>query len=132
MELTGVQETIFAKMLGLFTAAAGVIAVIGVAFFMAFFIFMLIAQCKMSMKMGEPGWVALIPFYNKFVLAKHAFGNGWNMFIILIPFAGIPWFFMKVFQGFGLEKVPALVLGLLAAPIGIILYGFNYAPWQGK
>ncbi len=132
MDLTGLQETIFAKMLGLFTAAAGVIAVIGVAFFMAFFIFILIAQCKMSMKMGEPGWVALIPFYNKFVLAKHAFGNGWSMFIILIPFAGIPWFFMKVFQGFGLEKIPALLLGLLAAPIGIILYGFNYAPWQGK
>ena len=132
MDLTGLQGTIFAKMLGIFTAAAGVIAVIGVAFFVAFFIFILIAQCKMSMKMGEPGWVALIPFYNKFVLAKHAFGNGWKMFIILIPFAGIPWFFMKVFQGFGLEKIPALVLGLLAAPIGIILYGFNYAPWQGK
>ena len=132
MDLTGLQETIFAKMLGIFTAAAGVIAVIGVAFFVAFFIFILIAQYKMSMKMGEPGWVALIPFYNKFVLAKHAFGNGWKMFIILIPFAGIPWFFMKVFQGFGLEKIPALVLSLLAAPIGIILYGFIYAPWQGK
>lgn len=128
MDLTGLQETMFTVMRGLFTAAAGVIAVVGVLFF----IFILIAQCKMFMKIGEPGWLALIPFYNKFVLAKHAFGNGWNMFIILIPFAGIPWFFMKVFQGFGLEKIPALVLGLLAAPIGIILYGFNYAPWQGK
>lgn len=132
MELTGVQESILAKMLGLFLHVIRVIAPICVVFFLAFFIFILIAQCKMSMKMGEPGWVALIPFYNKFVLAKHAFGSGWKMFIILIPFAGIPWFFMKVFQGFGLEKISALLLGLLAAPIGIILYGFNYAPWQGK
>ena len=43
MDLTGLQETMSAVMLWLFTAAAGVIAVIGVLFF----IFILIAQCKM-------------------------------------------------------------------------------------
>ena len=111
--------------LGGFAAVSGLIS-------LAISIVMIIAQWKMFVKMGEPGWACLIPFYNTFVLAKHAFGNGWAMFVVLIPVVGMPWFFMKVFQGFGVETVPAILLSIFIAPIGMLIYGFNGAEWQGQ
>ena len=40
-------------------------------------------------KAGEHGWAILIPFYNTYTACKIAFGNGWKMFMLLIPFYGI-------------------------------------------
>ncbi len=39
-------------------------------------------------KAGEPGWAALVPFYNLYVLYKITWGNGWMFLLLLIPFAG--------------------------------------------
>ena len=111
-------------LLGGFAAVPGVISLV----VMALTIF---AQWKMFVKMGEPGWACLIPFYNMFVIAKHAFGNGWYMFVQLIPVVGMPWFFMKLFQGFGLDTVPAVLLAIFVAPIGMLIFGLNSTPWQG-
>lgn len=42
---------------------------------LAFLIFSCIANWKLLEKAGEPGWSALIPFYNSFQIAKVATGN---------------------------------------------------------
>ena len=88
----------------------------------------MVAMWKMFIKLGEPGWVGIVPFYNMYKLSEHLYGNGWNMLICFIPVVGIPYFMYKVFKCFGAEEFPAILLAILA-PIGMVVYGFNKAEW---
>ena len=45
----------------------------------------LVATWKIFEKVNIPGWKALIPIYNIFVLFKITWGSGWYMLLILIP-----------------------------------------------
>jgi hypothetical protein len=38
-------------------------------------------------KAGEPGWAAIIPFYNLYVLFKITWVQGWKFLLMLIPIA---------------------------------------------
>ncbi len=49
----------------------------------------IVAMWKIFEKAGEPGWAAIIPFYNIYVLFKITWGNGWNFLLLLIPIANI-------------------------------------------
>ncbi len=40
-------------------------------------------------KANEPGWAAIVPFYNYYVLFKITWGNGWMFLLLLIPLANI-------------------------------------------
>ena len=40
-------------------------------------------------KANEPGWAALVPFYNTYELFKITWGNGWMFLLLLIPIANI-------------------------------------------
>ena len=42
---------------------------------------------KIFEKAGEPGWAAIIPFYNAYVLFKITWGEGWMFLLMLIPIA---------------------------------------------
>lgn len=55
-------------------------------------------------KAGEPGWAALIPFYNMYVLFKITWGNGVLFLLLLIPLANLVIMIMtwvKLAQAFG-------------------------------
>ncbi|HKO56538.1 MAG TPA: DUF5684 domain-containing protein [Thermoanaerobaculia bacterium] len=43
---------------------------------------------KVFEKAGEPGWAAIIPIYNLYVLCKIAGKPGWWVILLLIPFVG--------------------------------------------
>ena len=40
-------------------------------------------------KAGEPGWAAIVPFYNLYILYKITWGNGWMFLLLLIPLGGL-------------------------------------------
>ena len=40
-------------------------------------------------KMGRKGWEAIIPAYNGYVLFEELYGNGWKIFLVLIPIYNI-------------------------------------------
>ena len=67
-------------------------------------VFMVVCWWKIFVKFGEPGWKALIPYYSTWIMWQYTWGNGWCMFLQLIPFAG-PVFAMiqqyKLGQSFG-------------------------------
>jgi hypothetical protein len=44
---------------------------------------------KVYEKAGQPGWAAIIPFYNAYVLLKIAGRPGWWLLLLLIPLANI-------------------------------------------
>ena len=49
----------------------------------------IVAMWKIFEKAGEPGWAAIIPFYNLYVLFKITWGGGWKFLLLLIPIANI-------------------------------------------
>ena len=69
---------------GLFAAGFGVFWVVYMAFIFALVIFFLICEWKIFVKAGEPGWAALIPFYNVWVLVKISCNNNVLWFILFL------------------------------------------------
>ena len=51
----------------------------------------IVAMWKLYTKAGKPGWAALIPFYNIWVLYEIVCNRGTAMFRLLIPFYNIYW-----------------------------------------
>ena len=80
-----------------------------------------IALWKIFEKAGEPGWAAIIPFYNLYVLFKITWGNGWKFLFLLIPFANIVFAIIttvKLAKAFG--KSGGFAVGLIF--LSIIFY----------
>ncbi len=46
---------------------------------------MIVAYWWLFKKAGEPGWAAIVPFYNSFVLFKITWGNGWYFLLAIVP-----------------------------------------------
>ncbi len=82
--------------------------------YLAIMVLMIVAMWKIFEKAGEPGWAALIPFYNTFVLFKITWGNGWKFLFLLIPFANVVFLIItmvKLAKAFG--KGGGFAVGLI-------------------
>lgn len=80
---------------------------------------------KLFEKAGEPGWAALIPFYNLYVILRIAgLGIGY-FFLMFIPLINIPVMLMATFR-----FVRAFGGGLMSA-LGLIFLPFVFAPLLG-
>lgn len=85
-----------------FSAMAGMFIFMGIIW-TAVGVLSIVALWKMFEKAGEPGWAALIPLYNLYVLFKISWGNGWYFLLYVVPnlaylivYIG---FFVRVFGG---------------------------------
>ncbi len=65
--------------------AAGMILILQ----LAIGILMLAAVWRVFSKAGQPGWAALVPIYNLFVMLKVAGKPGWWLVLMLIPLVNI-------------------------------------------
>ena len=85
----------------------------------------IVAMWKVFEKAGEPGWAAIIPFYNLYVLFKITWGNGWYFLLLLIPIANVVITIITTFKlarafrkgfwfGLGLLFLNPVFLGILA------------------
>ena len=63
--------------------------VLFVLFCIALTIFLIAAMWKVFVKAGQPGWGALIPFYNVYLLLKIAGRPGWWLILYFIPIVSI-------------------------------------------
>ena len=71
---------------------------IGIATSIVFGILSLIATWRVYTKAGQPGWAALIPLYNMYILYKIAWGNGWRFLRLLVPIANVVVAIMMLFK----------------------------------
>lgn len=121
--------------MGILTAVAG-LGIIGALMGSAFAILVVVANCFLYTKMGEPWWKAIIPFYNLFVINEKIFGNGW--WFLITAFGAVPYvgwivcllysviFNVRLARSFGKESVFALGL-ILLSPIFILILGLGQA-----
>ncbi len=67
-------------------------------FMLLFCVFVIVCQWKIFEKAGEPGWAAIIPFYNTYVLFKISFGNGLFFLTLLVPFVNFIFLIIMYFK----------------------------------
>lgn len=96
-------------------------------------VLLIVGLWKLFVKAGEPGWAAIVPFYNNYVLFKIAMGNGWLFLLCLIPCVGAIAPFVAYFMlakkfgkgtGFGVGLV-------LLTPIFLLMLAFGDAQYEG-
>lgn len=96
-----------------------------IIFSIAIAVFMIVCMWKIFEKAGEPGWGAIVPFYNLYLVFKIALGNGWYFLFLLIPFVNIVFAIMLPFKlakafgkgvgfGFGLLLLDIIFYPILA------------------
>ncbi len=93
----------------------------------------IIAMWKIFEKAGEPGWAAIIPFYNLYVLFKITWGNGWNFLLLLIPLANVVFMIItmvKLAKAYG--KSGGFAVGLIfLSVIFMCILAFDQSIYQG-
>ena len=99
--------------------------------YVALLIFMIAALWKVYSKAGQPGWAALIPIYNAYILLKVAGRPGWWLLLLLIPFVNLVILIManiSLAQRFG--KGGGFAVGLIFLPILFLpILGFGSATY---
>ena len=85
-------------------------------------IFGIVCSWKIYAKAGQPGWGALIPIYNVYLLFKITWGNGWYFLLTLIPIASM---IIAILTQVKLAKVFGKDGGFA---VGLIFLGFIFLP----
>jgi hypothetical protein len=109
------------------------IGFIGILFYLAIVVVLVAAMWKVFEKAGQPGWAAIVPIYNIYILLQIVGKPGWwlvlfliplvNLIIIFIVYIGLAHSFGKS-TGFGIGLV---FLGIIFFPI----LGFGDAEYIG-
>lgn len=88
---------------------------------------------KMFDKAGEPGWAAIVPFYNIFVMLKIIGRPAWWLVLFFIPivsFIAAILVFVDMAKAFG--KGAGFGIGMVVLPFVFIpMLGFGDAQYQG-
>ncbi|PVE98127.1 MULTISPECIES: DUF5684 domain-containing protein [unclassified Microbacterium] len=111
------------------TALYGVYGVIS----LVLYVIIAIALWKVFTKAGEPGWLAIIPIVNAFVLVKIAGFSMWLGLLYLIPIVNIVLHIivaLRVGKGFGKDTVFSVFLLWLLSVIGYLILGFGSATYD--
>ena len=86
---------------------------------------------KVFTKAGQPGWAAIIPIYNAYVLLKIAQKPGWWLILLFVPIVNIVVGILALAalaRNFG--KGAGFVVGLILLPIVFYpILGFGDAPY---
>lgn len=123
--------------------AAGVMAFIAAfAFvFIAIALVAVIGMWKTFDKAGQPGWAAIIPFYNLVVMFRIAGQSGWlalTILLNLIPFVGgLAWLGILVWNHVNISKRfghgVGFALGLVfLSPIFWLILGFGSSKYVAE
>ena len=96
-------------------------------------IVIIVAQWKIFVKAGKPGWAAIIPIYSSWVLYEIICGRGTAMFRLLIPVYNIYWSIKTSLNlAYAYGQGTGFGVGLiLLAPIFECILGFGKAQYEG-
>lgn len=100
--------------------------------YLAIIVLLVAAMWKVFTKAGEPGWAAIIPIYNLYVLCKVAGKPGWWVLLMFVPFVNFVIMVLVVLglaQKFG--KGAGFALGLMfLSPIFYPILAWGDARYQ--
>jgi len=130
--LTQVEDFEEFEDFGELEAAAAGTAIVFLLFWAAVSILAIIGLWKTFSKAGRPGWAAIIPFYNLYVLDEIAGRPAWWLVLWLIPIVNIvPVFVVQLDVARRFGKGPGFGFGLIfLSPIFYMILGFGNAQYQ--
>lgn len=92
---------------------------------------LIVAQWRVFEKAGQPGWAAIIPIYNIYIMTKIGGKPGWwTLLAILLPIVFLVWIYNMISKSFGKDEgftIGLVLLGIIFWPI----LGFGSAQYQG-
>ena len=100
---------------------------------LAVVVFLIVAQWKVFVKAGQPGWACIIPIYNIYIMTKIAGKPGIWTLLCLIPIVNIVfviWLYNMISKSFGHDEgftVGLILLGIIFWPI----LGFGSSKYSG-
>ncbi|HEY2720225.1 MAG TPA: DUF5684 domain-containing protein [Chitinophagaceae bacterium] len=100
---------------------------------LALIILIIAAYWKIFTKAGQPGWAAIVPFYNTYIMLKVGGKPGWWLILMFIPVVNIVfaiWMINMISKSFGKDEGFTVGLILLSFIFWPIL-GFGSAKYQG-
>lgn len=119
------------------TASAGGLLALGGTFFlvmMAIAVVFIIAMWKVFTKAGQPGWAALVPIYNAYILVKIAGKPAWWLVMFFIPLANfvvVILLSIAIAKAFGRSGAFGFFMLFLLAGIGYLILGFGSDRYMG-
>lgn len=106
----------------------------GLLFWFAVAIIVIVGAWKVFEKAGQPGWAILIPFYNAYIMLKVAGRPGWWLLLYLIPLVNIIIAIVvaiDVAKAFGQSAAFGFFLLFLMCGIGYLILGYGDYHYQG-
>jgi len=109
------------------------IPVIAIVIYLAIVVFIIASIWKVFEKAGQPGWAAIIPIYNIYIMTKIGGKPGWWVLMCLIPFVNLVfliWLYNMISKSFGKDEgftAGLVILGFIFWPI----LGFGSAKYLG-
>ena len=98
--------------------AAGAVGGLVLIIELAFVVLIIAALWRVFAKAGRPGWAALIPIYNAYVMLQIAGKPGWWLLLFLIPLVNIVVAIITVAAlAAKFSKGVGFVIGLILLPI---------------
>lgn len=99
-----------------------------------FAVLIIAGMWRTFVKAGRPGWAAIIPIYNIYVLLQIVGRPGWWLILFLIPFVNIVIALLvsiDLAKSFGKSAAWGIVLLFIFNAIGYLLLGFSDAQYKG-
>lgn len=99
-----------------------------------FAILIIAGMWRMFVKAGKPGWAAIIPFYNIYVLMEIVGRPGWWLILFFIPFVNIIVTLLvsiDLAKSFGKSAAWGVILLFFFNAIGYLILGFGDARYEG-
>ncbi len=99
-----------------------------------FAILVIVGLWKVYEKAGQPGWAAIIPIYNVYILTKIIGRPGWWVLLIFIPLVNVVVSIIMAIdlaKSFGKDAVYGILLLWLFSIVGYLILGFGDAQYQG-
>ena len=89
---------------------------------------------KMFVKAGHPGWAAIIPIYNIYIILKIVGRPGWWLILFFIPFVNIVVLLLvsiNLGKSFGKSTAWSIILLFFLNVIGYLILGWGADQYQG-
>ncbi|WP_370948252.1 DUF5684 domain-containing protein [Amycolatopsis sp. cg5] len=97
-------------------------------------VFFIFVAWKVFTKAGQPGWAAIIPFYNAYIMLKIAGRPGWWLLLYFIPVVNVVIsiiVMLDIAKSFG-KGTAFAVFGLILFPfVGMTMLAFGSAQYIG-
>jgi hypothetical protein len=110
------------------------VVIVGVLVGLVVVVFLIAAMWKVFTKAGKPGWAAIIPIYNIYVLLKIAGRPGWWLILYIVPLVNVVISIIvsiDVAKAFGKGGAFGFFLLWLLGIIGYPILGFGGATYRG-